>query len=56
MVEVLDADPNPAFSFIWNDITYEGFFIRGGIALNDLEEQTFKLLAEPTTDFLNLIT
>lgn len=55
MVETLETDPNPVFSFIWNDIEYEGFFIRGGIALNDLEEQTFKLLATAETNLLNLV-
>jgi hypothetical protein len=37
-------------------VRYTGFFIRGGIALNDLEEQTFKLLACPENDLLPLIS
>jgi len=56
MVEILAAQPNPVFSFTWKNILYKGFFIRGGIALNDLEEQTFKLLATPDTDLLPLIS
>lgn len=56
MVETLGTDPNPAFSFEWEGVIYEGFFIRGGIALNDLEEQTFKLLTCPGVNLLNLIS
>lgn len=55
MTELLTLQPNPVFSFIWEGNTYTGFFIRGGIALNDLEEQTFKLLACPENNVLNLI-
>lgn len=55
MTALLEANPNPVFSFIWQNNTYTGFFIRGGIALNDLEEQTFKLLACPENNVLNLI-
>lgn len=55
MVEVLDLNANPSFNPLWSDISLPGFFIRGGIALNDLEEQTFKLLALPDTNFLPLI-
>lgn len=56
MVEILAAQPNPVISFLWKAVLYKGFFIRGGIALNDLEEQTFKLLATPDTDLLPLIS
>lgn len=55
MVEDLGNDPNPNYSFPWNNSDYAGFFLRGGIALNDLEEQTFKLLCMPHVDLLNLI-
>lgn len=58
MPEILEDDPNPVFDFIdpENDIdSYNGFFYRGGIALNDLEEQTFKLLATFENDLLPLI-
>lgn len=55
MVEILEANPNPKFSFTWLGVSYTGFFIRGGIALNDLEEQTFKLLATADCDVLPLI-
>lgn len=56
MTEELDNNPNPSFAPTWKDIRHAGFFIRGGIALNDLEEQTFKLLALPDSDFLSLIS
>lgn len=56
MVEILEVTSNPIFAFTWKDTRYTGFFIRGGIALNDLEEQTFKLLACPDNDLLPLIT
>ena len=56
MVEILEANPNPVFAFEWKGSRYTGFFIRGGIALNDLEEQTFKLLACPDNDLLPLIS
>lgn len=56
MVAILDADPNPVFEFEESEgFLYNGFFYRGGIALNDLEEQTFKLLATLENDLLNLI-
>lgn len=55
MVELLEANPNPVMAFTWVGVRYTGFFIRGGIALNDLEEQTFKLLACPEVDLLPLI-
>lgn len=58
MPEILEQDPNPVFDFVdpINDFdTYNGFFYRGGIALNDLEEQTFKLLATFENDLLPLI-
>lgn len=55
MPDELESDPNPSFGFDWLNSPYAGFFIRGGIALNDLEEQTFKLLADPDSDLLNLI-
>lgn len=51
----LEADPNPNYTFPWKNSTYNGFFIRGGIALNDLEEQTFKLLSTSDNLFINLI-
>lgn len=56
MPEILEANPNPVFAFTWKNTRYTGFFIRGGIALNDLEEQTFKLLATPDNDLLPLIS
>lgn len=55
MPAIMEANPNPVFQFTWKDNTYTGFFIRGGIALNDREEQTFKLLACPENNLLNLI-
>jgi len=55
MPAILEENPNPVFAFTWKDERYTGFFIRGGIALNDLEEQTFKLLACPDNNLLNLI-
>ncbi len=56
MVEILDADPNPVFEFDESEGTdYNGFFYRGGIALNDLEEQTFKVLCTFENDLLSLI-
>lgn len=56
MVEDLEANPNPVYAPTWKAIRYTGFFVRGGIALNDRDEQTFKLLACPETDLLPLIT
>lgn len=56
MVAALDTNENPSFEPLWSSISLPGFFIRGGIALNDLEEQTFKLLALPDTNFLPLIS
>lgn len=55
MPEDLENDPNPNYGFPWKGSDYNGFFIRGGIALNDLEEQTFKLLATPDNNLLSLI-
>ncbi len=56
MVEILDANPNPVFDFDESEgFNYNGFFYRGGIALNDLEEETFKLLATFENDMENLI-
>lgn len=55
MPEELENDPNPNYGFPWKNSEYAGFFIRGGIALNDLEETTFKLLATPDNDLLPLI-
>lgn len=55
MTATLEANPNPVFSFTWKNHGYTGFFYRGGIALNDLEEQTFKLLACPDNNLLLLI-
>lgn len=55
IVEVLENNPNTAFSFTWNNNSYTGFFIKGGFAASTLEEQTFKLLAAPSNDLLNLI-
>lgn len=55
MVEILEATPNPVMAFTWKGTRYTGFLIRGGIALNDLEEQNFKLLACPENDLLPLI-
>lgn len=55
MTETLEADPNPNMQLEWNGNIYTGFFLRGGIALNDLEEQTFKLLACKENNVLNLI-
>lgn len=53
--EIHESDPSPLFAFLWNMIRYTGFQLRDGIAPNDLEEQTFKLLACPENDLLNLI-
>lgn len=55
MTETLEADTNPNMEPEWQDNKYIGFFLRGGIALNDLEEQTFKLLVAPGNNLLNLI-
>jgi len=55
MVSALEANPNPVFSFIWKGVTYTGFLISAGIALNDLDEQTFKLLAAPDNNLISLI-
>lgn len=55
MTETLETDPNPNMQPEWLDNTYIGYFLRGGIALNDLEEQTFKLLVTPQNNLLNLI-
>lgn len=56
MVDDLEDNPNPVYEPTWDNANYKGFFIRGGIALNDREEQTFKLLCTPDTDLLNLIS
>lgn len=56
MTEIFEDNPNPVFAPLWKTVRYPGFFLRGGIALNDLEEQTFKLLACPETNMLPLIT
>lgn len=53
--EIHDNDPNPAFSFEWDGQTYIGFAWSDGFAANTLEEQTFKLLAAPVNNMLNLI-
>lgn len=55
MPEDLENDPNPNYNFPWKNSSYNGFFIRGGIALNDLEEQAFKLLSTPDNDLTSLI-
>ena len=50
-----DNDPNPAFSFLWDNVEYVGFCWSDGFAANTMEEQTFKLLAAPINNMLNLI-
>lgn len=55
MPAVLAANPNPVFRFTWEGNDYTGFFMKGGFAANTMEEQTFKLLACPNQNILNLI-
>lgn len=53
--EIHANDNAPYYSFIWDGVEYFGFAMRDGIAPNDLEEQTFKLLASPVNNMLTLI-
>lgn len=55
IAEVLDADPFPVFRPTWEEVDYDGFLIRVGIAPNTEEEQTYKLLSTPDNDFEWLI-
>lgn len=53
--EILETNPDPVFDFTVKAAAYTGFMEDAGIALNTLEEQSFKLLACPDQDLLNLI-
>lgn len=53
--ELYDTEPNRSFAIERDNVRIVGFNMRTGFALNDLEEQTYKLLLTPDNDLLSLI-
>lgn len=53
--ELYETEPNRSFAFDRDNVRIVGFNMRTGFALNDLEEQTYKLLLTPDNDLLSLI-
>lgn len=53
--ELYETEPNRSFAFDRDNVRVVGFNMRTGFALNDLEEQTYKLLLTPDNNLLDLI-
>lgn len=53
--ELYETEPNRSFALDRDNVRIVGFNMRTGFALNDLEEQTYKLLLTPDNNLLDLI-
>lgn len=56
LIEVLDASPARAFSFIYENVLYVGIAMKVGIRADDHKAQEYQLLAGPSNNLELLIT